>query len=236
MTKLAFSYIPRREGPTLAEKQTYENLNSMLANRLFDETADPEAVSIAELIPGYTSGLSNLPIRTATNAPEHYGGMRMDGIAGQGDVVCRTEDMKKVSVEILNSRRRRVRDVLALVTDRPDDFVVEFDSHIVDRFLELYDQPLPGVKIKPLNLPEPKIPYRDPSGRATFERLSGLRDKVWAEGPVLSQVRMEGEHASSKFLEWHEEYEGRRDGKLKGNVDWAKQCCREYSRGYNVED
>lgn len=236
MTELELSYIPQREGPTLAEKKTYENLNSMLGDRLMEGKGDPEVISISELIPCHTSGLSNLPIRTATNAPEHYGGMRMDGIAGQGDVVCRTEDMKKVSVEILNSRRQRVRDVLALVTNRPGDFIVEFDSHIVDRFLELYDQPLPGVKIRPLNLPEPKTPYRDPSGRANFERLAGLRDKVWAEGPVLSQLRMEGEHASSKFFEWCGEYEGRRDGKLEGNADRAKQYCREYSRGYTVKD
>ena len=235
MTKLSLSYMPQQKGPTLADTQTYENLNNMLTNRFEEGAGDPEVISISELIPGYTSGLSNLPIRTATNSMEHYGGMRMDGIAGAGDVVCRTEDMQRVRVEILNGRRQRVRDVLALVTSRPDDFVVEFDSHIVDRFLELYDQPLPGVRIRPLNLPEPKIPYRDPSGYAAFERM-GVRDKVWAEGPALSQLRMEGEYASKKFHEWQEEYKGRRDGKIDGNADWAKQYCREYSRGYSVED
>ncbi len=235
MSDISTSYLPNQEGATFADKQAVENLRLIFGNLLFDGDKRPETVSAGELIPGYTSALSNIPIRTATNAIEHYGGMRMDGIAGPGDVVCRTEDMEKVSAAILDSRRQRVRDILALVSSCPDDFVVDFDSHIVDRFLELYDQPLPDAKIFPLNLPAPQTKYRDTLGHAQFE-YDGIRDKVWAEGPVLSQIRMEGDYAYEQFKEWKKEYHGRRNKTIQGNVENAKKYCQEYSRGYSIED
>lgn len=181
------------EGTTLADRKTYENLSMQFAGAAERLEGTGGTMSIADLIPGFTSGLSNIPIRTAVNAIEHFGGVVLGALREAGDVVCRAEDVPAVNAAIIESRRERVREILALVTDRPDDVEIGHDSHELERFLALYDQPLPDSVLGRLGIGEPEGEYRDADGHAGFELDYGVRSRIWADGCARSLSRAEEE-------------------------------------------
>lgn len=155
-------------------------------------------VSIADLIPKSAGPFSEIPVRTAVNATEHFGGMKMDGVRGPGDVICRTEDMQHVYTEILENQMIHVRDILSLAAEDPDKIRVECSSYLIGRFLDLYEQPVPeGMDHASyeLDIPEPQEPYRR-DGMAAFEYQG--RSMAWAKGTELSRLGWESQYLTEK--------------------------------------
>ncbi len=184
------------EGYTFMDQEKMDILMNQI--KLCDEK---EEVSISDLIPKDASPLSEIPIRTASNAPEHFGGMRMDGIRGQGDTVCRTENMRGVYNEILENQLIHIRDILSYAAMDPYKIKLEYNSYLINRFLDLYDQPIPvnlNHALKDLKIPEAECDYRR-YDRTQFEFCG--RDSVWARGLEFACLEWESEYAMDKRTE-----------------------------------
>lgn len=89
--------------------------------------------SLYDLIPEDETPLGDVPIRTAANAPEYYGGMRMDGVRGNGDTVCRTENMPHVYNEVLRSMVTHVEDIVSFAAMDMSNVVIQHDSYLLNR-------------------------------------------------------------------------------------------------------
>jgi len=167
-------------------------------------------ITLADLVAKDASPLEGIPIRTACNAPEHFGGMRMEGIRGQGDVVCRTDNMPKVYNEILENQITHIKDILSFAAENPEDIRIEYNSYAVNRFLDLYDQPIPieaNHALRELDIPDAEEDYTDKDGNTVHEN-TGRRAPVWASGMEFARLGWEEEYAQEKTFEYYDlEYE-----------------------------
>lgn len=86
------------------EGYTFMDLDRMMT--LMDQVercGRKNSISLYDLIPDNASPMTEVLVRTAANAPEYYGGMRMDGVRGSGDTICRTENMPHVYQKAQNT-------------------------------------------------------------------------------------------------------------------------------------
>lgn len=156
------------------------------------------SISMRDLIAENKSPLAYTPIRSAVNAPEFFGGMRMDGVRGSGDTVCRTENMPCVYNAILTSQLEHIKDIIHQTVKDGVEIRVFHDSYMINRFLDLYDQPIPldeNHAVYNLDIPEAKCDYRKGT-MASFEYQR--RDASWARGPVFAQMEWENEYKAKK--------------------------------------
>lgn len=154
-----------------------------------------------DLLPENSSPIADIPVRSAVNASEHYGGMRMDGVRGSGDVVCRTENMPCVYNEILTNQIKHIEDILSYAAVDTSKITVMYNSYLINRFLDLYDQPIPldqNHAIGDLDIPEAECDYRR-RDKAKFEYLG--RNPVWARGPEYAKMEWENEFKRKKIEE-----------------------------------
>lgn len=139
-------------------------------------------ISLYDLLPDNASPMTEVPVRIAANASEYYGGMRMDGVRGSGDTICRTENMSHVYNKVLESQKTYVEDIISYAAMDTSKVVVLYDSYLINRFLDLYDQPVPFDKnraVRDLDISNAKADYRR-NTLAQFEYMG--RDSVWARG------------------------------------------------------
>ena len=156
-------------------------------------------ISMRDLIAENKSPLAYIPIRSAVNAPEYYGGMRMDGVRGSGDVVCRTENMPCVYNAILANQLDHIKDIIHYAVKDGVEIKVFHDSYMINRFLDLYDQPIPldqNHAVYNLDIPRAKCDYRNGAKLASFEHQG--RDSSWARGHVFAQMEWENEYKAKK--------------------------------------
>lgn len=151
-----------------------------------------------DLLPENSSPIADIPVRSAVNSSEHYGGMHMDEVRGSGDVVCRTENMPCVYNEILMNQVTHIEDILRYAAVDTSKITVLYNSYLINRFLDLYDQPIPldqNHAIGDLNIPEAGCDYRR-TDMAKFEYLG--RDSVWARGLEYAKLEWENEFKRKK--------------------------------------
>lgn len=198
----------------------------MLQNQL-NLCEGKEDVALVDMIARDVSQISEVPVRTAVNAPEHFGGMRMEGIRGQGDTVCRTENMPRVYNEILENQMLHIKDILSFAAIDPDKIKMEYNSYLINRFLDLYDQPIPfelNHALKDLDIPEAKADYR-PRYISQFE-LDG-RAPVWARGLQLACYGWEMDYKSKESINYAIMAE---DPEIieAGHAEWAAEMAKVY--------
>lgn len=209
----------RNTGFTFMDQQKMSLLKDQV--RSFKEN---RKMTLSDLVAKEASPLEGIPIRTACNASEHFGGMKMEGIRGQGDTICRTDNMPKVYNEILENQMTHIGDILRFAVENPEDIRIEYSSYAINRFLDLYDQPIPvnlNHALKELDIPDAKDDYTDGHGDTVFES-TGRRAPVWAYGMDFSRFGWEKEYAMEKTFEYYDlEYED-------GMKDYALEMERVY--------
>lgn len=151
------SRYKKLSGPTNMNIKAMKRLRDRIYN-LDLEYRRGEKIS-AERLVSFDNIISDVVIRNACNTPEYFGGVRIPYLRGHGDVVCRSSQVEAVTKEVLESLRKRVRDILYFaVGERAQLYDVEhMSAWAVNKFLDQYDQPLPipcSSADEPLKIPK----------------------------------------------------------------------------------
>lgn len=102
--------------------------------------------------------------------------------------------------EILENQRTHVEDIISYVAMDTSKVVVLYDSYLINRFLDLYDQPVPFDKnraIRDLDIPDAKADYRKNTlvprqTQVSLYSTSLLKALLWAGrdyAPVLKKAQ-----------------------------------------------